>query len=914
MKILSLILFVLISLPSMADDYLLNEMETLRSNLTTDDVNHTDLSLRLADLYFDVSIQEGGDETKRKRSLELYKEVFPKIQKKAHLVTKLHFQMGRLLLKLNRGKKSVPHFKTVFNTESAAAKLKRESAFYLAEWFEQEVIYPQADKYYREALKLCGNKDTCNYAHYRLAWLLYKDLKLDEAITHLKDSLYDAKGQIREKVLKDYILFMSAKSTDGLVELVEAKSLAAKINRPEIVRALAESYFASGNTIAGTRILEDINREDPQTYYQVRLLEYMYGAREWSKVNNYLTALVIKSDSDLPQYKDEREEVHKILKRFIVQLDAEVQMQPKFNKELLVTLDVFLNLYPSDELKTKMQQGWLKAQKDQRKRFDRLEKWIDEAIALNEPAERIIKLRQRRLVHAQKLKESKAIIHESLALAKIVPEVKLQREYNYVAAREHYSLKEYGPALKLFIPLAQTALAEKAITDKWALLSQNLVLDIYNAQKNYDALLAQTQLWLESDSLNKIKTYKKDIAAMALVKQQARFERAASLGESKEALEVFYEYCFNGIYAKKACTNAKVLAVKLQDQTKLVALLEKAKDEKALMTEYELMGQYAKAAKLQEKFNLTKKADTAVYLKIALMYEIDQDYKNRDRILKKLITRAKRQKKFDAQFEKAIFLTLDEAGMINSKALSYPWSLPVKLKLAHRLEVDKPNKKTQKILMGQQTAQGPAWSKLVLAKFQKQNAKQAKIKFYGRYSQYRFKKRTKLLKKLASDVSVYLNGADSETRLYLLHLLHTAYNQLSTEIMMTPLPEGLDEETMMQVSVQLQTMAAPFTEVAMQYDNLMIEEYKTMDKTQGDLIKKNLSVEVKDYTAFFNPENQPVRDISTVDYSEFNKLKQGLALAPSDKKILKQMHAFLDKHELTRMKAYITGRINQEEL
>jgi hypothetical protein len=167
---------------------------------------------------------------------------------------------------------------------------------------------------------------------------------------------------------------------------------------------------------------------------------------------------------------------------------------------------------------------------------------------------------------------------------------------------------------------------------------------------------------------------------------------------------------------------------------------------------------------------------------------------------------------------------------------------------------------------------------------------------------------------LASDVSVYLNGADSETRLYLLHLLHTAYNQLSTEIMMTPLPEGLDEETMMQVSVQLQTMAAPFTEVAMQYDNLMIEEYKTMDKTQGDLIKKNLSVEVKDYTAFFNPENQPVRDISTVDYSEFNKLKQGLALAPSDKKILKQMHAFLDKHELTRMKAYITGRINQEEL
>ena len=61
-----------------ADQYLIDEMEALRSSLDKNDHGRQELTLRLADLYFDVSIQEGGDDDgekrieQRKKALSLY--------------------------------------------------------------------------------------------------------------------------------------------------------------------------------------------------------------------------------------------------------------------------------------------------------------------------------------------------------------------------------------------------------------------------------------------------------------------------------------------------------------------------------------------------------------------------------------------------------------------------------------------------------------------------------------------------------------------------------------------------------------------------------------------------------------------------------------------------------------------------
>ena len=72
-KILYLFL-ILFSHQSFSDDYLISEMEALKTSLSKEDPDRLELTLRLADLYFDVSIQESvGEDVIFKRTFNFYK-------------------------------------------------------------------------------------------------------------------------------------------------------------------------------------------------------------------------------------------------------------------------------------------------------------------------------------------------------------------------------------------------------------------------------------------------------------------------------------------------------------------------------------------------------------------------------------------------------------------------------------------------------------------------------------------------------------------------------------------------------------------------------------------------------------------------------------------------------------------------
>ena len=82
MKMTLILAFLLtLSIEARANDsqYLIKEMEALRDSLEAEDPARIDLTLRLADLYFDVSIQEGKGEDvealkkNRLKALDLYK-------------------------------------------------------------------------------------------------------------------------------------------------------------------------------------------------------------------------------------------------------------------------------------------------------------------------------------------------------------------------------------------------------------------------------------------------------------------------------------------------------------------------------------------------------------------------------------------------------------------------------------------------------------------------------------------------------------------------------------------------------------------------------------------------------------------------------------------------------------------------
>lgn len=913
MKSLLIFLFIF-SFGINADEYLIQEMESLKSSLEKNDPDRVELSLRLADLYFDVSIQEGsGDEiiTQREKAFKLYEDVLfgrDGLKKASgEKAVKIKYQLARVAGKLNKIGISKKYYHQVFADSLVPNKMKRQSALALAEYYEEDVNFNQSDKYYTHAIELCESVETCNYAHYKRAWLLYKEVRLEEAIGELKKSLWDSKKQAREKVINDLLLFFSAAQTDGMSELAYIDELAKKAGQPDLVRKLVEAFYAAGNRVAGSNVLVEWNKKNPSLFYEARLLEEFYGFRNMPKTREYLGAIEKRNSNELPQNKEEAKELNAMIKRVIVQLDSDADQDAKFSPELMRIIDIYLGFYPNDDMRKKLQQGWLKAQTDTKKEIAKLKIWIKEDISFEIDKKEVRKLRQTRLSLAQKEKMSDVVLEESLALSKLLKGEEA-REFRYVYAHENYKNKNYDVALPIFKELA---LVKEGTPDKWGIRSQNLALDIYNAKKDFASLAAQAALWITNAQIAADPKLKNEIKEMSLAKIQADFEHTATLGESKEALERFYNYCFDKVFEEKSCANAKVLAVKLKDQTKLVALLEKAKDEKALMVEYELMGRFSEAARLQEKFNLNRSSGIETYFKIALLYEIDQNFKQRDRILKKLIAKVKRDKKIDPKWEGALYLTLNEAGMINNKTLMLNWSLAKKLQIANRLEGDKSNKTSKKILTSGLTYTGPHWAKYVLKKIQKLDQRQAKTSFYGRRSQVLFKRRVRRIEALNKEVVKYLEGADIESRIYLLDIAKKAYLGLATEILSTPLPEGLTEDVMMQVQAQLSQMATPYSKVSEDYARLQNEQLATLTPEEKLAYEAKLEDFDLDYVSFIKVDKtEQTRDLASLDFTDFKTSKADLALKPDSLETLMKLENFYKKNNAPRMAAYFTGRIN----
>jgi len=916
-----LILTAFLAASAFADSYLIEEMESLKNTLSKNDPDRTELSLRLADLYFDVSIQEGvGSEliSQREKALKLYSDVLngrdelksPKGEK----AILINYQIGRVLNKLGRFDEAKNYFQIVFDHKDASKKLKREASFSLAEYFEEKINFKKSNEFYLAAIDLCSTIESCNYAHYKRAWLLYKEVKIDEAIKELKLSLWDSKKQPRDKIINDLLLFFSSNMTNGENELAFISELSIKTGQKDLVRKLVEGFYGAGNRIAGTTVLEKLNSDNPDAFYEMRLLEEFYGFREWDKVDYYLGAISKRTSSQLPSEIEDAKEFKAMLKRIIVQLDSEVSQDNRYSKFLKRSISQYLVFYPHDDMRKKMQQGWLKVEDQNLLKIDQLAVWIAEDIQFGVSNDEIRKLRQTRLSLAQKEKKTEIIIDESLKIAEILKGSSEADEFTYTAAHEYYKSKNYKEALHLFIPLSK--ITDVSNISNWAILSQNLVLDIYNTQKNFDLMVSQASSWINFENDINDKKIQKELSQMKEIAVQARFQKTVSLGETKEALSQFYKYCFDEIYIDKSCVNAKVLSIKLADQEKLVSLLEGSpyksiRDEKALMYEYERMGQFVKAATLQEKYLINKKSEFEQYFKVSLLYEIGLDFKNRDRLLKEMMSKFKKEKNISEAIESALFVTLRDANLLDEKSITLPWSIDNKLAIARRLSSVNPSKSTDSLILSQSTYSGSRWARLVLMDVEEDYAKQKKIGFYGNRSQSKFKRRVRAIEKLTASANKYLNGANSETRIYLLSLLKKANQEFSQEILNTPIPEGLTEDVLLQVNNQLAQLSAPYIKVADDYSKLMGDEISLI----SDLNQKTQIINIIDsgetlYSAQIKKDIFEKSSLSDIDFSPTIELSENLKSASTSLEALNGFERFYKTNKADRIAAYFTGRIN----
>jgi len=237
--------------------------------------------------------------------------------------------------------------------------------------------------------------------------------------------------------------------------------------------------------------------------------------------------------------------------------------------------------------------------------------------------------------------------------------------------------------------------------------------------------------------------------------------------------------------------------------------------------------------------------------------------------------------------------------------------MDVKLKLATRLEMDKPSATTQKLLLSQSEAKGPVWSKLVLEKVENEYANVSKIKFYGARSKTLFKRRTQAIDKFVSLAKPILDGADLETRVYILHMLKMTYKTMANEILNTPIPDGLDEQTMGMVANQISTMADPFDRVNEDYDKLLNDQLTAM--TDADLkirVAANLNPDVMKFSDFIVVNKEERKDLMALDYSPAIDLKKKLLEQPENRQTLADLKDFYSKNESLRLAAYYSGRID----
>ena len=912
-----------------ADSGLIREVEGLRNELPLRDSSRPALTLRLADLVFD----EAGEVSKnpslteaqlktvseyRKKAAQLYRQAltgdggtFP--SPTGALRTKLQFQLARLHADLSQVEAANALW-TELVAQNQIPEIQREAALRLAEYNEnQESVNAaqQADRFYQLALQLCAGGDTCSYAHYRRAWLHHRADRQPQAIAEMKLALTDSKGQTREEAVRDLILFHSKVPGDGKEALFDIDELAQKLSRPALLTDLADADYAAGNKVAGTWVLEQVNRRTPHLKFQARLLEENYGARNWDRFHELLEQVSRASPADLASMDQATQvEVEKILRRMTVQLDGERISQKQFVAEFQSAVLAYLRIFPRGPTRASMVDGWLAAETDPARKLAQLKDWIGEEMLQPSHAKELIQLRETRASVAQKSAQWEIVIEEMAALAAFAPAAGKSREYRYLGARAMYEKKDYGAALPIFQGLALADPGAALGEAKYGVESENLALDILGLQKKFAEVEVQADAWLKHPHPSpKIASELGDIRRIA---EGARFERAATLGRSPEALTLFLGFCSEKKFLPKSCENAKVLAIQLKNQDALIGLLKSQGMSGELAAEYEASGQFSLAAEtLERSATRTSPQGEAELLKIALLYELGNRYADRDRLLRGLTTVWSKQKSLGER-EALIYISLKDAKLLSAGSLKLPWKSDNRLKIAHELELSgQGTRETHQLMLGSRQSLGEAWSKAVLAELSGLDAAQAKIDFYGKNGQRKFEARLSAIRKLVGKADFYLEGADTVTRVRIASLLRVSHQRIADLILASPIPSSVEGAALEQVKLSLTQLAVPFQEKAQAYGKLAQEQMaKISDPAIHDEIAAQQASSNREYQVAADRKPEETRaPAATVDPAERDAALQALRTDPSDEHALRSLKTYYEKRGEHRLASYFEGRL-----
>jgi len=208
--------------------------------------------------------------------------------------------------------------------------------------------------------------------------------------------------------------------------------------------------------------------------------------------------------------------------------------------------------------------------------------------------------------------------------------------------------------------------------------------------------------------------------------------------------------------------------------------------------------------------------------------------------------------------------------------------------LANYLEENgKGSRAAKRILLRSKTSAGDAWAKYVLMRLGILDRKQRRIRFYGKNSARRFKRRMGALKRLTSTSEQYYPGARPMTRAKIAKLLFKSHKHLGKTILASRIPKGLSLAKRDKLKDQLEEMAEPFFEKAKEYEDLARKEFQ---------IAKEREEEKPKLARLIRPR-------------KLESLHRRLHKSPRNRRTLEKIQEIYEDHGHERLASYFRGRI-----
>lgn len=895
MKWLVAVLALQLSHPAMALQAkdLIQEAEEVYNQLPAHAPEKRAVALRLADLLFDAAIEVDSDakataadnqraDGYRAQSERLYKDVLPKLNPAQ--TQRVRFQLARLYSFKAQMPQAIALWKEIFETPGHP-RLKREAALHWAEQLElanDNSSIQQAADLYSKALPLADQDMLRSYILYRSSWTHYRMGQAAKAVELLEKSIALAVDKERDDLFRDMVLFMSRDEKAVKPQLAAIEKLQATYKRTGYVQQLADAYLAADRKGDYAFILGYLNETDPNLERAVSILDAAHDGlsmdgvlAQLEEINRLRRAGVKFKNADIEKKSKDK------LFRLVHLWDGNRRAKKAGADKLLVGgVSTMILLFPTAEETSQAISGWLAAHTDPKVQRPQVDTWIAIAQEVKHtPLE--VRLTQNKLELARQSKDWNVVVETSRKLELIT--AANARPVRYQRAKALYELKNYEEALPVFLALAQEKSDGK---DEFKKLSQDLALDILAIQKRFEDIAIYTGKWKGEGGERG--------EELAAIGEKSKFEGAAA-AQDANSLAVFTQFCLEKKFTPKSCDNARSLAGKLRNQGTLITVLKAQGDEKELTRQLEVAGRFGESARMIEK--TLKPEERMMWLKVALLYELQGELKERDRVLTKFSQIIAKQKMTDEE-QALIFATLNDAGLVNEKTLALPWSEAFKAKIASDLYDKSPTPGTQAILAKYCGPAGNGWQKVHLKAMKETNDKQAKIQFTGAKSKRQFEDRVALLKTLGNQANCFKQGATSDLAKNSATKVSEAYSEFAKAILATPMPEGLDEETEAEVKAQIETMASPFQK---QSENWLETAAQITDAPEMP-VAWNFDAPVED------------KDSSNRVVFDWQPYLNDIQKEPFVKAHFEQLRTHFENKGRGRLAAYVKGRLQDMEV